>query len=113
MKLYGIPTCGSVRNARKFFKDNGMELEFIDFKKITVGCDKVNEWLEHVDMNLLFNARGTKYRTLKLKDLGIDEVGKKEWLCKENMLFKRPIIEFEDQVIVGFDEEKYKQIFIK
>ena len=113
MKLYGIPTCGSVRNARKFFKDNGMELEFIDFKKITVGCDKVDEWLKHVDMDLLFNSRGTKYRTLKLKDLGLDEVEKKEWLCKENMLFKRPIIEFDGRVIVGFDEEKYKQIFIK
>jgi Spx/MgsR family transcriptional regulator len=113
MKLYGIPTCGSVRNARKFFKENGMELDFIDFKKTTVGCDKVDEWLGHVDINLLFNSRGTKYRTLKLKDLNLDDAGKKEWLCKENMLFKRPIIEFDGQVIVGYDEEKYKQIFIK
>jgi len=113
MKLYGIPTCGSVRNARKFFKENGIELEFIDFKKTTVSCNKVDEWLGHVDMNLLFNSRGTKYRTLKLKDLNLDDMSKREWLCKENMLFKRPIIEFEGQVIIGFDKEKYKQIFIK
>ena len=113
MKLYGIPTCGSVRDARKFFKDNDIDLEFIDFKKTSVDCVKVDEWLKHIDMDVLFNNRGTKYRTLKLKDLNLDEAGKREWLCKENMLFKRPVIEFKGQVIVGFDEEKYKEIFTK
>ena len=113
MKLYGIPTCGSVRNARKFFKDNEIDLEFVDFKKTSVDCVKVDEWLKQIDMAVLFNNRGTKYRTLKLKELDLDESGKREWLCKENMLFKRPVIEFEGQVVVGWDEEKYKEIFIK
>jgi len=112
MKLYGIPTCGSVRNARKFFKENEIELEFIDFKKTSVGCGEVDSWLKQIDMSILFNNRGTKYRTLKLKELNLDNSGKREWLCKENMLFKRPIIEFDGQVIVGWDEEKYKEIFI-
>ncbi len=31
--VYGIKTCGSVRNALKFFKDNNIEVEFFDFKK--------------------------------------------------------------------------------
>lgn len=113
MKLYGIPTCGSVRNARKFFKDNDIDLEFIDFKKTSIDCVKVDEWLRQIEMDVLFNNRGTKYKTLKLKDLNLDESGKREWLCKENMLLKRPIIEFKGQVIVGWDEEKYKEVFIK
>lgn len=112
MKLYGIPTCGSVRDARKFFKDNAMEVEFVDFKKSSVGCEEVNRWLEHVDIDTLFNNRGTKYRTLKLKDLNLDSDAKKEWLCKENMLFKRPIVEYKNSVIVGWDEAKYKEIFL-
>lgn len=112
MKLYGIPTCGTVRSARKFFKDNDIDLEFIDFKKTSVNCDKVDAWLEQIDMDVLFNNRGTKYKTLKLKDLNLDAGGKREWLCKENMLFKRPIIEFKGKVVVGWDEEKYKEIFI-
>lgn len=113
MKLYGIPTCGTVRNARKFFKENGIEIEFIDFKKTSVGCDKVDGWIDGAGLDVLFNNRGTKYRTLKLKDLNLDKDGKREWLCKENMLFKRPVIEFKSQVIVGFDEEKYKKLFIE
>jgi len=31
---------------------------------------------------------------LKLKNLDLDDIEKRDWLCKENMLFKRPIIEF-------------------
>ena len=112
IKMYGIPTCGSVKKAKKFFNDNNIEFEFIDFKKTPVECDKIDEWLKQVDINTLFNSRGTKYRTLKLKELNLDENGKREWLCKENLLIKRPVIEFDSKVIVAFDEEKYKELFL-
>jgi len=111
MIIYGIPTCGSVRNARKFFKDNGIDVEFVDFKKTSVECDRVDTWIKGSDINILFNNKGKKYRDLKLKELNLDEAGKREWLCKENMLFKRPVIEYKDQIIVGWDEDKYKEIF--
>ena len=113
IKLYGIPTCGSVRNARKFFKENEIEVEFIDFKKTSVDCDRIESWLKQIDINILFNNRGTKYRTLKLKELNLDDVGKKEWLCKENMLLKRPVIESAGKIVVAFDEERYKELFLK
>jgi len=111
IKMYGISTCGSIKKAKNFFKDNNIEFEFIDFKKTPIGCEKIDEWLSQVDIKLLFNSRGTKYRTLKLKELNLDEAGKKEWLCKENLLIKRPVIEYNGKVIVAFDEEKYKEIF--
>ena len=114
MKVYGIKNCGSVKKALKFFKDNGIEYEFIDFKKVPVGCKKIDEWLEKVDMDILFNNRGTKYRTLKLKELNLDNAGKREWLCKENLLIKRPVVELDNgDVIVAFDEDKYKELFLK
>ncbi len=112
MKLYGIKTCGSVRKAIKFFKENKIEFELIDFKKTTVGEDEINYWLEKVSIDTLFNNRGTKYRTLKLKELNLDDKAKKEWLIKENILIKRPVIEYKNDVFVAFDEEKYKTIFI-
>jgi len=111
VKVYGIKTCGSVRKALKFLNDEKIEYEFCDFKKEPVGCEKVEYWLDKVDINLLFNSKGTKYRTLKLKELNLDDDSKKEWLCKENLLIKRPVIEVEGKVIVGFDEERYKKVF--
>ena len=112
MKIYGIKTCGSVKKALKFFKDNNIEYEFVDFKKTPVGCEKIDKWISKVGIDTLFNNRGTKYRQLKLKELNLDENGKREWLCRENILIKRPVIELDNgDVIVGFNEEKYKEIF--
>jgi len=111
MIIYGIPTCGTVRNARKFFKDNEIDVEFVDFKKTSVDCDRVDTWIKGSDIDVLFNNKGKKYRDLKLKELNLDDNGKREWLCKENMLFKRPVIEYKGQIVVGWDEDKYKEIF--
>jgi Spx/MgsR family transcriptional regulator len=111
IKMYGIPTCGSVKKAKKFFNDNEIEYEFIDFKKSPASQEQIESWLEKVPMEKLFNNRGTKYRTLKLKELNLDDEGKKEWLIKENLLIKRPVIEFNDDVIVAFDEEVYNNTF--
>ncbi len=110
--IYGIKTCDTVRKALKFMKNNQLEYRFFDYKKEQVDLYKIHQWLEKSSIDKLFNNRGTKYRTLKLKDLNLDEEGKAEWMAKENYLIKRPVIEYENQLIVGFDEEVYAEIFI-
>jgi len=61
-------------------------------------------------MKQLFNTRGTTYRTLKLKELDLNEEQKLQWLAKENMLIKRPVIEYNsDKILVAFDENIYKE----
>jgi len=110
--VYGIKTCGSVRNALKFFKDNNIEVEFFDFKKESPTKERIESWVTKSDINILFNNKGTKYKNLGLKELNLDDQGKFEWLCKEPMLFKRPVIEFDDKLIVAWDEEVYKNTFL-
>ena len=110
--IYGIKTCSSVRKAIKVCKDNNLEHTFIDFREAPLENDKVKYFASKVDINLLFNNRGTKYKNLGLKDLNLDDNEKIEWLCKENMLLKRPVIEYkknnEDKVLVAFKEEVYQ-----
>ena len=104
--VYGIKTCDSVRKVTKLLKANDVEFDFFDFKKENVSKDKIEFWLKHVEIDKLFNSRGTTYRTLKLKELNLDENSKIDWLAKENMLIKRPVIELDGSVLVGFDETK-------
>ncbi len=112
IKVYGIKNCDSVRKALKYLKERGIDFELIDFKKTPVGCEKIDEWLQKVPVETLFNKRGTKYRLLKLKELNLDEAGMREWLCRENLLIKRPVVELENgEILVGFDEEEYRRIF--
>ena len=112
MKVYGIPTCGSVKKAIKFFKDNHIAYEFIDFKKVPATSDMIDKWLTKIDIKTLLNTKGTKYKTLKLKDMNLDENGQKVWMAKENLIIKRPVIEIGDELIVAYDEEVYKAKFL-
>ncbi|WP_353663253.1 Spx/MgsR family RNA polymerase-binding regulatory protein [Hydrogenimonas sp. SS33] len=113
MKLYGIKNCDSVRKAVRFFKEHNIDFETVDFRETPVGCDTIDRWLEKVAVKELFNSRSTTYRKLGLKDFGLDEAGMRKWLCKENTLVKRPVVETDDgDVIVGFDEKRYKERFL-
>lgn len=113
VNIYGIKTCNTVRSAIKFCKDNNIQHTFVDFRATPLDANKVKYFASKVDIDLLFNNRGTKYKDLGLKELNLDENGKLEWLIKENMLLKRPVVEYtkndEDKVLVSFNEEKYKQ----
>ena len=108
--LYGIKTCDSVRKARKFMKAHEIDCDFVDFRETPISEEKILEWLEVVSIDTLFNKRGTTYRTLKL-DKDLTDTQKTQWLAKENMLIKRPVIEYNNQVIVGFNEATYERIF--
>ncbi len=111
IKVYGIKTCGSVRNGLKFFKDQNIEVDFVDFKTTKIDLETVKKGSQKVDINTLFNSKGTKYKTMNLKELNLDEKAKKEYLSNEPMLVKRPVIEYGDNFIVAWDEEAYKKIF--
>jgi len=112
VEIYGIKNCGSVKKAINFFKENNISYALNDFKIKSVGCDKIEKWLESVDMKTLFNARSTTYKKYALKSLNLDDDAKKEWLYKENLLIKRPVIEFEGKLIVGFNEDNFNGVFL-
>lgn len=112
VKVYGIKNCDTVKKALKFFKEHDIDFELQDFKTDPVACDKVSTWLKQVDIKTLFNARSTTYRNLKLKEKNLSQKEQEEWLCKENLLVKRPVVEFKGQVVVGFKEDIYKGIFL-
>ncbi len=112
MKMYGIKTCSTVGKARKFMRDNKIEFDFVDYKVEQVCEEKIREWLKKVDINLLFNSRGKKYRDLKLKELNLDDEGKIKWMAKENYLIKRPVVEYGNgDVLVSYNEEVYRDTF--
>lgn len=112
IKVYGIKNCDSVKKALSFFKKHNLAYELHDFKEKSVSCDTIASWLQKSDIKSLFNSRSTTYRTLKLKELNLDDNAKSEWLCKENMLIKRPVVEFESNLLVGFNEDDYKGVFL-
>jgi len=112
MTIYGIKTCSTVGKARKFMKERDIAFDFVDYKVTSVGEEKIRYWLTQIDMKVLFNTRGTKYRDLKLKEMHLDDEGKIAWMAKENYLLKRPIIEYGDKkIMVAYNEALYQETF--
>ncbi|MDF1883913.1 arsenate reductase family protein [Sulfurimonas sp. SAG-AH-194-C21] len=112
IQVYGIKNCDSVKKALKFFKNHNLEFTLYDFKIEDLPCQKISSWLQLTEIKTLFNARSTTFRNLKLKELNLDEKGQEEWLCKENLLIKRPVVEYDGKLIVGFNEENYQRSFL-
>ncbi len=106
--IYGIKNCDSTKKALSFLKKNSLEFTFHDYKEEQVGCDKIESWLQKTTLKQLFNKRSTTYKTLNLKELNLDENAQKEWLCKENILIKRPVLEYKNKLLVGFKQEEYE-----
>ena len=111
--IYGIKNCDSVKKAVKYMKSNTLSYTFVDFKETPVDAPKIATWVKKVPISKLFNSRSSTYKTLKLKELNLDDEQKQIWLTKENILIKRPIIEYQDRVIVGFNESEYENVFKK
>ncbi len=101
LKIYGIKNCDSVRKAIKHLKSREIAYEFIDFRETPVNQATITTWLKATDIKTLFNTRGTTYRNLKLKALDLNDEDKQQWLAKENMLIKRPVITV-DNIVNSF-----------
>ncbi|QOP43338.1 Spx/MgsR family RNA polymerase-binding regulatory protein [Sulfurimonas sediminis] len=112
IKVYGIKNCDSVKKALSFFKKHDLAYELFDFKTQKLPCEKIDYWVSKVGIKPLFNTRSTTYRNLKLKELNLDAQQQQEWLCTENLLIKRPVVEYNDDVLVGFNEEQYQRSFL-
>lgn len=110
--VYGIKSCGSVKKAFQFLNENGLDFTFVDFKTTPVNSQKITQWIEKNDLTLLLNTKGTTYRNLGIKSLDLDGAQKVQWMAKENLLIKRPVIEYNSNVIVGFNLSQYEGIFL-
>ena len=62
--LYGIPHCDTVKKARAWLAEQGVDYTFHDFKKQGVPPDALDRWIEQVGWEKLVNRQGTTWRKL-------------------------------------------------
>ena len=110
--LFGIPNCDTVRNARKWLDDQGLAHEFVDLRADTPSVTKISEWLSAVGSQRLINRRSTTFKQLSEGDKAALEGGDNvSVLQAQPTLIKRPVLEWNNAVSVGFKAEDYAQLF--
>jgi len=111
-KLYGIKNCDTVKKAQKWLATNNHQYEFIDFRQDGLSKDKVESWLQQVDWTLVLNKRSTSYRQLDdatKESLSAETVA--DVLLDNPTLIKRPVLEYNGQVHIGFKDTEYQKAF--
>lgn len=112
--LYGIPNCGSVKRARTWLEEQGIDYQFHDYKKLGITKSRLLQWCKQVGWEKLVNKKGTTWRDLpeEEKNVVTTQTAAIALMAKENSVIKRPVIEKDDEVIaVGFDENAYPELF--
>ena len=111
MKVYGIPNCNTVKKAFDWFKTNENEFEFHDYKKKGITKEKLEEWTKKVGWEKLVNKKGTTWRALppEQQQKITSEKAAIELMIEKPSIIKRPVIETQGKLIVGFDEEEYRK----
>jgi arsenate reductase len=107
IKLYGIRNCDTVRKAIKYLDVNDIRYQFIDYRKNPISLEKLQTIVSIVGWENLINRRSITYRSLskkQKKNINYDLV------LNYPTLIKRPVLIFEDEVLVGFSEKKYATI---
>lgn len=111
MKLYGIRNCDTVKKARKWLDEQGVAYEFHDFKKDGLDEERLNQWEQAIGWELLVNKRGTTWRKLpeEVRDTINDESAHRIML-ENTSIIKRPVVEHEGSVCVGFNADEWATI---
>ncbi|WP_417687219.1 ArsC family reductase [Roseibium sp.] len=105
MKVYGIKNCDTVKKARKFLEEAGVDYTFHDYKKDGVDQDKLTAFASEFGWETILNKRGTTWRKLdeEVQDTVTDAASAIALMCEQPSIIKRPIVEGEAKNFVGFD----------
>jgi arsenate reductase (glutaredoxin) len=113
VKLYGLPYCDGTQAVIKWFEKKGIETSLHNYKTDGIAKEKLAEWTKVLGWEKVLNKRSTTWRSLKQEEQAkvVDEQSAIEIMCNNSSLIKRPVIESEKDLLIGFDEKKLSNTF--
>lgn len=107
LTVFGIKSCDTCRKARKFFTEEGIEFTFHDVRDDGLDIQMLERWADRLDWEQLLNKQSLTWRKVPEVDRADMTMDKSFALMIENpTLVKRPVIESEKFIAVGFSEER-------
>ncbi len=110
--LYGIKNCDTIKKARKWLDNQGVEYRFHDVREDGLDSKTVDLWLENLGWETVVNKRSTTWKELSpaARD-NMDNASALEAIAQHPTLFKRPLLDIGHELHCGFSAEKYQDIF--
>ncbi|GAB5450688.1 MAG: ArsC family reductase [Halioglobus sp.] len=112
--LYGIKNCDTVKKARKWLDENGVDYQFHDFREDGVTCKQVRQWVDELGWETVINKRSTTWKSLDAEQReSMDAESAAAAIVEQPTLIKRPLLDTGHERHCGFNAESYRQLFRK
>lgn len=108
--LFGIPNCDTVKKARAWLAERGVDYAFHDYKKSGVDADKLADWTQRFGWEKVLNRSGTTFKKLP-DDVKADlDASKAIAIMSENpSAIKRPIVIYDGGALLGFNAAEWEK----
>ncbi len=109
--LYGIKNCDSVRKARRWLEDGGVEYQFHDLRADGVEAPLLQGWIEQLGWEKLLNRRSATWRQLPDDEkTDLDARRAAALMLQHPTLIKRPLLDSSSSLLVGFDQQSWQTL---
>ena len=111
LTLYGIKSCDTCRKARKYLAEKDIEFRFHDVRDDGLDGSMLQRWAVHADWETLLNRKSLTWRKIPEVDRsGLNQERAFSLIIDQPTLLKRPVLESEDSLVVGFSEERFADL---
>ena len=109
--VYGIPNCDTTKKAMVWLKKNKVDFSFHDYKQQGISKQKLEAWCKDRGWETIFNKRSTTWRELSEAEQAkaVNQQAAIKLMMENNSIIKRPVIEFDKRLVVGFNEDEIKR----
>lgn len=110
--LHGIKTCDTVRKARRWLDERGIDYRFRDYKTEPPSEAELSFWADRLGWEPLLNRAGTTFRKLPDADkAGIDRTKAITLMLARPSMIKRPLLDTGETLRLGFKPDDYETVF--
>ena len=111
LKMYGIKNCDTMKKAMTCLDAQGIDYEFIDYKKAGIAAAHLPDWNRRAGWKVLLNTRGLMWKKLSEEQRAdVDEAKALALMAEYPSLIKRPVLDTGKILLVGFDADAYAKL---
>ena len=114
LTVYGIKSCDTCRKARKYLAENDIEFRFHDVRDDGLDIQMLERWADRIEWEKLLNRQSLTWRKIPEVDRnGMTKDRAFALMLDQPTLVKRPVLESEQFMAVGFSEKRFGDYWAK
>jgi len=110
--IYGIPNCDSVKKARRWLEQHGVDYRFHDLRGDGIDERQLRHWLDELGWETLLNRRSSSWKAIdEAQRKAMDADSAAQHVLAAPTLIKRPLLDRDGSLEVGFSAARYEALF--